>query len=494
MSENPADTLKRRASLALGVVALLVLLNQLLVLPSLTRLTFDAPVLNIAGRQRMLSQRLSKAALALETSDETARTRHLAELGEVLALWSASHAGLLHGDRAASLPDTHSRAIRAALDGLEPFFVPMRDAAARLKSGGAPGQAGERAEHADVAVILGAEAEYLERMDTIVGLFEREARERVGRMFWTGWVVTGSTLLALVSIGVMFVRPAVELIRGQVEALERGRQELEDRVRARTRDLEAATLRHQALVEQLGHAARTTTIGEMASGLAHELNQPLGAITNYAEGCLAALAEPRPALDEVRSALERVRDTTMRAGRIIERIRKFVTRQAPRREWFDPNQVVADAEEILRDEAASRSTGIAIDLAPDLPRLWGDPVQVQQVLVNLMRNAFDAIAVAKPPVPTLVIQTRPSHSGGVEFLITDNGEGIEPERLEHVFDAYFSTRAGGMGMGLSISRTIIEAHDGQITVSSVPGVTTTFRFTLPVGMSDDAGSDSLHRG
>jgi two-component system sensor kinase FixL len=129
-----------------------------------------------------------------------------------------------------------------------------------------------------------------------------------------------------------------------------------------------------------------------------------------------------------------------------------------------------------------------------LPNLCGDTVQVQQVLVNLVRNAFDALGEAKPLQPTVVIQTRKARSGGVKFEITDNGEGIDQERLGRVFDAYFSTRAGGLGMGLAICRTIIEAHQGRITVSSQPGVTTTFRFTLPDGNGDDAASQGLHRG
>jgi signal transduction histidine kinase len=122
-------------------------------------------------------------------------------------------------------------------------------------------------------------------------------------------------------------------------------------------------------------------------------------------------------------------------------------------------------------------------MAPDLPQLWGDPVQIQQVLVNLTRNAFEAIAAAQPLQPMLVLQTERAQSGGVDFAVIDNGEGIEPGSLDRVFDAYFSTRAGGLGMGLAICRTLIEAHQGRIVVSSSPGDRTTFLFTLPAGRS-----------
>ena len=261
-------------------------------------------------------------------------------------------------------------------------------------------------------------------------------------------------------------------------------------------ELELANERHRTLLEQFSHVGRTSAIGEMASALAHELKQPLGAIANYAEGCLVELDAPQPA---ARGSPDRAREdslaATLRAGQIIERIRKFVTRHEPRREPFEPNRVVADVVEILRDEARQRATSPStLDLAPDLPKLWGDPVQVQQVLVNLVGNAFEALAAAKPLNPTVVIETeRTASAGGVEFRVTDNGEGIDQERLGKVFDAYFSTRAGGMGMGLAISRTIIEAHQGRITVESEPGVRTTFRFTLPAGRGDDDESHGLHR-
>jgi signal transduction histidine kinase len=147
----------------------------------------------------------------------------------------------------------------------------------------------------------------------------------------------------------------------------------------------------------------------------------------------------------------------------------------------------------LRDEALERGIAVNLRLASDLPKLIGDTVQVQQVLVNLLGNAFEAIASAKPLNPTVVIETERAADGGVAFRVTDNGEGIDEERLSRVFDAYFSTRAGGMGMGLAISRTIVEAHQGQITATSQPGVQTAFQFTLPAVRGDDNESSGLYR-
>jgi two-component system sensor kinase FixL len=511
LGESAVSRLNQRYRVALALVALLVLLNQILVQPPLLQLETDAPVINVAGRQRMLSQRLAKGALALDAAaDEGSRRRYRAELEQVVRLWTASHDGLRQGDRGLSLPGRNSPEVRAAFDDLDPFFARMRDAVVRLVRHEAGRPYDTSAAHDDLATVLAVEGQYLVRMDRIVGLFEREARARVDRLLWTGWVLTALILVALVAIGRFVLRPAAQLIRRQILGLRAGRDALEDRVRERTDELEQAnqelalevqerTLaqqRHRALLEQFSHVARTTTMGEMASELAHELNQPLGAIANYAEGCLVVLDSPRPALDEVRGALEKLLATTLRAGQIISRIRRFVTRHELGNEPFEPNRVVQEVAELLRDEARRRRITLGLQLAPQLPRLCGDPVQIQQVLVNLVGNAFDALSASELVEPTVVMETRRVPSSGVEFRVSDNGEGIPQERLAKVFDAYFSTRAGGMGMGLAISRTIVEAHQGRIAVESTPGAGTTFWFTLPVAAAgvDDEGPDRVHRG
>jgi signal transduction histidine kinase len=367
----------------------------------------------------------------------------------------------------------------------------MRGAALRLlDAGGLDPRAAREASDA----ILAHEAQYLRRMDQVVGIYEREAESRLRTFRLLGWTLTALTVAALGAIGLFLFRPAAALIRRQIAELATAREDLEARVRERTGELEQARERHRTLLEQFSHVGRTSAAGEMASSLAHELNQPLGAIANYAEGCLIALDAPQPALDDVRDALRRIRDTTLRAGRIIDRVRRFVTRQGPSLELFDPNQAVRDAVEILGDQARHRGVAIVLDPAPGLPSLWGDPVQVQQVVVNLVRNSLDALDPAQTPQPQVVIWTRPAPEGGVELGVSDNGEGIPPERLGQVFDAYFSTRAGGMGMGLAISRTIVEAHHGRLSVESEPGVRTTFRFRLPASSPDHERTDGLHRG
>ena len=293
--------------------------------------------------------------------------------------------------------------------------------------------------------------------------------------------------------GGLIVRPALDLIRRQVQELHRARDDLEERVRQRTVELEIATERHHTLVEEFSRVARTTSVGEMATGLAHELKQPLGAIANYAEGCLVELSSPRPAIQEVTVALEKLLAATMRTGKIIERIRQFVTRQAPSASRLIRTSLSRRFRASFAMRLAHRRVDVMLDLAPDLPKILGDAVQIQQVLINLVRNSLDAMASARRSDPTVLIQTKQDDSGGVAFSVTDNGEGIAEESLSRVFEAYFSTRAGGMGMGLAISRTIVEAHQGRITFTSVPNAATTFRFTLPAAPTDNDGTNGLYR-
>ncbi len=494
MRERIAESLGRKYWIALAIVGLLVVGNQALVQPYLVQLTTDAPLINLAGRQRMLSQRLAKAALALARDPgETARP-YLVEMQETLDLWSASQDRLLRDAAPASITRPSNAAARTALQELEPAFSRIRAGASRMIRAAArqPPELGEVRD--GLAVILAHEEGYLGRMDRIVQLYEREASARVAELRRVGWTVTGLILAILAGIGAFILRPAAVLIRRQILELRQARDDLEDRVAERTRELEAAGERHRNLAEQVSHVARTTTIGEMASGLAHELNQPLGAIANYAEGCLVELAAPRPDLAEVRGALDRLLGTTFRAGQIIDRIRRFVTRHESKHQRFDLNQTVEEVREILRGETGQRGIAVQLELAPDLPWVWGDPIQIQQVLVNLARNGFDAIAAAQPTDPMLVMQTRPAESGDIEVAIIDNGEGIEPDNLKRVFEAYFSTRADGMGMGLAICRTLVEAHQGRIAVESTRGIGTTFHLTLPGASSDDAAASCLHRG
>jgi signal transduction histidine kinase len=485
MDDNLARALDRRCFLALSLVAVLVLANEVIVQPSLVRLTTDAPLINVAGRQRMLSQRLTKAALAIDRANPVAHAQYVEELRSVLEVWSASQERFSTG--------SNSRQVTAAFEELNPVFLRLRKAAASLVSEADKQVPNRKETRHQLNIILANEADYLVKMEKIVDFYESDSRKRVHELWMIGVALTGLILLSLLAIGRLILHPAVKLIRLQVDELRRSRVELEDRVKERTRQFEEAQERHLQLVEQLGHVGRTTTIGEMASGLAHELNQPLGAIANYAEGCLIALKSRLPAIDEIKAALERLLETTHRAGRIIAQVRKFVTRNGQNREIFEPNQTVNDVLEILAVEASRSGIKVVVEPALELPYLWGDVTQIQQVLINLVRNAFESLSHSQVENCTVVMRTGQTEQREVFYEVEDNGEGIKTTEISRVFDAYYSTRAEGMGMGLAICRSIVEAHHGQLEVKSVEGRRTVFRFTLPVtiGNENDAEFDGI---
>lgn len=487
-AEAVTRPLGRRYLAGFAAAAGLLLLNQLLVQPPLLRLANDAPVINVAGRQRMLSQKLAKTALALVAAETDAeRSARREELRDILELWSRSHEAL-SGSRENSPP------VAEAFAEIEPFYGRMRAAAGRLIAALDPA-----ADRDDINVLLANEPEFLSRMDRIVSLYEEEARDRAAGLRGTGWIISAFVVLALAGVGGFVLVPATRVIERQVADLRAARDRLEDRVRERTAELEAshreledehrerlaAEERHRRLLEQLGHAARVNTMGEMATGLAHELNQPLGAIANYVGGCLEQLDAGRGDPSQLRGALERAQEATLRAGEIVRRVRRFATRHEFRPEAVDPARLASETIDFLRDEASRRDISLAVEPAPDLPSVSGDPVQLQQVLVNLIRNSFDAVDAArsapnaKPMRGNVIVSVGRSPDGNVSFAVIDNGEGLPAERKDKMFDPFFSTRAGGMGMGLAISRSIVEAHHGKIEAESDPGVRTCIRFTLP---------------
>ena len=479
---DPSRLFARRDFAALGLVALLVLLNQALIQPTLLRLLADAPTINIAGRQRMLSQMVVKSALALAAApDESNRTRWQGELARVLALWNTNHQQIRQGAIG------WNPQIRQSLETLEPHYARLRAAAKTLASSLA-------SDRPVIDALLEAEAQYLPRMDAIVNLYEQDARARVDRLIATGWALTALTLVALIAIGGFILRPSAALIARQIVALKNARDTLETRVKERTAELlrvnndlaresaerSEAEERHRRLLEQFSHVARTTTVGEMASSLAHELNQPLGAVANYLEGSLIALDNPAPPCLDVRPALAKALAATHRAGDIVKRIRQFVTRHNPNRCQTAPSQLVHDVELFLQDDLAPLGITLELHLAPELPLINCDPIQIQQVLVNLVRNAVDAVAGSQTQTPKIVISTRSTPESTVEFAVSDHGEGIPSDQLPQIFDAYYSTRVEGMGMGLAISRSIIEAHLGRIGAQSTPNLGTIVSFTLPI--------------
>jgi PAS domain S-box-containing protein len=249
--------------------------------------------------------------------------------------------------------------------------------------------------------------------------------------------------------------------------------------------------RHQT---ELARVARLSTMGEMATGLAHELNQPLAAIANFARGCIRRLRTGEVVPAELIVPLEEVCEQAERAGEIMRHARDFVRKSEPRMSAVDINQVVRSVVKFTEHEARQHETVVTLQLAPHQPRVWADSIMVEQVICNLVRNAVEAMAERHSLRREIVIRTAPHGEDKIEVEVVDTGPGIDGTVIDQVFDQFFTTKAEGVGMGLSISRSIVESHGGNIRAESrTDGAT--FRFTLqaiPVVLRKDERRYSLH--
>lgn len=237
---------------------------------------------------------------------------------------------------------------------------------------------------------------------------------------------------------------------------------------------------------QLAHVLRVSTVGGMAEVLAHELNQPLAAIGNYADGSLDILQSAATDSQDVRESLEHIGRLTRRAGKIIQRIRDLVRKDEPYRSSVPPNDLVREVVELVGFEAQAKAVKIKLDLADELPLVLVDRIQIQQVILNLVRNAFDAIREIDQRTGKLAIQTRSAPVGSVEVTVRDTGKGLPDGAAEMCFEPFFTTKSDGLGLGLGISRSIIETHGGRLwTEPQTEGAT--FRFTLPAVPAEPDG-------
>jgi signal transduction histidine kinase len=236
----------------------------------------------------------------------------------------------------------------------------------------------------------------------------------------------------------------------------------------------------QRLGRELAHAGRVSVMGQLASSLAHELNQPLGAILRNAEAAELFLNASPPNLDEVRAILADIRSDDHRAGSVIEGIRALLRRHDMVMNPVSLGAILDAVAALIRPDAQSRGVALAIEADRDLPPVLGNPAQLQQVLLNLMINGMEAMDGTPGEGRTLTVRARPGGADWVEIAVGDSGPGIPPEELPRIFDNFYTTKPGGMGMGLAICRRIVEAHGGQIRAENGAGGGATFRLTLPV--------------
>jgi two-component system, LuxR family, sensor histidine kinase DctS len=241
--------------------------------------------------------------------------------------------------------------------------------------------------------------------------------------------------------------------------------------------------------ERLQASARLATVGEMASLLSHELNQPLAAIASYATGSLNLMdapdEDPAALKDLLRQALTRIAEQAERAGRVIKSVHGFVRRRDSAREALAVDQLVEAVLPLVRLQARKSGTRIEVSLPRPVPRVWADRTMVEQVLLNLTRNGIQAMEDSTPaPERVLHIEVLQTHPRWVRFTVRDAGPGIAPEVAARLFTPFFTTKTEGMGLGLSLCRTVIEQHGGALDFGPPPGESagrgTEFRFTLPV--------------
>ncbi|UCC30502.1 MAG: PAS domain S-box protein [Phycisphaerales bacterium] len=231
---------------------------------------------------------------------------------------------------------------------------------------------------------------------------------------------------------------------------------------------------------ELARVSRLGTIGEMATGLAHELNQPLAAIVNYIQACLERMRSGKGDLKELLVDMEQAAAQAERAGEIIEFIRDFVRKREPRRVAADFNALVQGATDLVRLEARRGNVQLHLELADSLPPVTADSIQIQQVVVNLARNGLEAMEETEAGAKNLTIRTSKAGGSSVECAVADTGPGLSKDAMNRLFDPFYSTKPNGLGMGLSISQSIIEGHGGRLSAETAPDGGTMFRFTLPL--------------
>lgn len=279
------------------------------------------------------------------------------------------------------------------------------------------------------------------------------------------------------------------------DALIQARDQLEARVAERTVELENANeaLRNQmqeqrrteealqAARTELARIARITTVGELAASIAHEVNQPLAAVVANADACIAWLALQEPDLAEARAAADRAAQGATRASDVIARIRSLINKGSPQRVAVALNPIIEDTVALIKGQAERNKVSIATVLDPNLPPVPGDKIQLQQVILNLMINGIEAMTAVDSRVRTLEIRSEATDAGQVRISVRDTGIGVDPQSLAQLFEPFFTTRAHGIGMGLPISRSIVEAHSGRLWVESVINEGSVFHFSLPAG-------------
>jgi C4-dicarboxylate-specific signal transduction histidine kinase len=303
------------------------------------------------------------------------------------------------------------------------------------------------------------------------------------------WFHTTKVPLATSDGGIAVLGIATEITERKRadQALRRAHDQLEQRVAQRTAELSNEILERKRVEEQnrrlqneLAHVNRLSTLGEMGTGLAHELNQPLAAVVSYASALEHLVSSGRFKPQEVAAAGQAAAAQALRAAEIVRRWRALVRKQAPQRAWVEMNTLVNEVLTLLHNEILLSDCRLDRDLASNLPEVYADGIQIQQVLLNLARNAIEALQDVPQPQRLLKIQTSVVDGQAVQVNVADTGPGFKPEIAGQLFESFVTSKPNGLGLGLVISRSIVEAHGGKLWAKTNGTSGVTCCFTLPL--------------
>jgi PAS domain S-box-containing protein len=278
-------------------------------------------------------------------------------------------------------------------------------------------------------------------------------------------------------------------MRGVGKVVVRDEQGKPQRMAGVMADITMQKKAEELLREQLAHASRVSAMGELASSITHELNQPLTSILCNIEAAESLLNQASPSLELLRAVLSDIRKENQRAGEVIQGMRTMLLKHETERQPIEINLLTEEALRFVKEDAVSRKIKIATELSPHLPAVEGNRVQLQQVVLNFVMNAMDAVAQEPLERRRLTVATGLANDGGVEVSVSDSGPGIEPNNLPRVFEPFFTTKKSGLGIGLSIAEKIAAAHSGQIWAENHPTGGAVFHLVLPTGDDQNAGAD-----
>jgi len=275
----------------------------------------------------------------------------------------------------------------------------------------------------------------------------------------------------------------------------RERERIENALREQLKERKQTEEALRTAQAELAHVMRVTTMGELVASIAHEVNQPLAAIVANGHACVRLLSGDVPNLEKSREVIQRMIGEGMRASEVIKRIRDLLHKNSPEKAPLNINETIQQVIALVDNDVLSSRIELKVELAAHLPPVVGDRVQLQQVILNLILNGRDAISATKTGRRELIITSRNSESGEVVVAVCDSGAGLDPKNVERIFEPFFTTKSEGMGLGLSIGRTIIETHGGTLWATPNEKRGTTIQFTLPLstGASNEESRASCIR-